>query len=546
MAPWRHHGAGGAAKALLPVAGGAGLFLAAGRGVWSSLVASLDNYLSQHVSYGFQEDISAHPSITTKRQVSSMLVRSMDRSSGKRGSQQGSKDDKTVLFWTSWFGKSWWVRLGGGMDLGAAQCPETRCVFTHDRSTQHEAAAVLFQSQGVDVQDFPRGRQWWQRWVWVHVEAPPASAAAYRRLHHRSLEEAAPRDLSSLFNWTMTYHPASDVLEPYGAILPLSHRGEGRSTTSPAAPASSTPPGSTLPPPHDSLSSHLRPTFLNPSSGPYVAYLSALRLGKTLPRLLPLGWSHYVDRDVDRSGDSWEAFLQRPRLVAWMSSHCHTASRREDYVRRLQLHVPVDIYGACGPLRCSRREEHRGDRCWRQVLGPKYLFYLAFENALCDAYVTEKLWRPLVHGLVPVVLGGANYTAILPPNSYIDAVSLTPRQLGHLLRRLQKTPQEYAEYHLWRAFWRPTLRPPLCELCLRLHGKVKRTTQETWQPGGGRRASAALRSGPGRESLAFALPPSLTHCCCYCCCCCCSVPQQDAILPRTGVAAKMVRMYVYF
>ncbi|MPC36301.1 Alpha-(1,3)-fucosyltransferase C [Portunus trituberculatus] len=126
---------------------------------------------------------------------------------------------------------------------------------------------------------------------------------------------------------------------------------------------------------------------------------------------------------------------------------------------------------------CSRREEHRGDRCWRQVLGPKYLFYLAFENALCDAYVTEKLWRPLVHGLVPVVLGGANYTAILPPNSYIDAVSLTPRQLGHLLRRLQKTPQEYAEYHLWRAFWRPTLRPPLCELCLRLHGKVKRTTQ---------------------------------------------------------------------
>ncbi|MPC36299.1 hypothetical protein E2C01_029753 [Portunus trituberculatus] len=256
---------------------GAGLFLAAGRGVWSSLVASLDNYLGQHVSYGFQEDISAHPSITTKRQVSSMLVRSMDRSSGKRGSQQGSKDDKTVLFWTSWFGKSWWVRLGGGMDLGAAQCPETRCVFTHDRSTQHEAAAVLFQ------------------------------------------EEAAPRDLSSLFNWTMTYHPASDVLEPYGAILPLSHRGEGRSTTSPAAPASSTPPGSTLPPPHDSLSSHLRPTFLNPSSGPYVAYLSALRLGKTLPRLLPLGWSHYVDRDVGE-GEAGKGEGQSP--------HCRGTNSR--------------------------------------------------------------------------------------------------------------------------------------------------------------------------------------------------------------------------
>ena len=127
--------------------------------------------------------------------------------------------------------------------------------------------------------------------------------------------------------------------------------------------------------------------------------------------------------------------------------------------------------------RCSRREEHRDHRCWRQVLGPKYLFYLAFENALCNAYVTEKLWRPLVHGLVPVVLGGANYTTILPPNSYIDAVSFTPRQLGHLLRRLQKFPREYEKYHLWRAFWRPTLRPPLCELCLRLHSKLTRTTQ---------------------------------------------------------------------
>lgn len=128
--------------------------------------------------------------------------------------------------------------------------------------------------------------------------------------------------------------------------------------------------------------------------------------------------------------------------------------------------------------RCSRREEHRDDRCWRQVLGPKYLFYLSFENALCDAYVTEKLWRPLMHGLVPVVLGGANYTAILPPNSYINAVNLTPRQLSHILRRLQKFPRAYADYHLWRAFWRPTLRPPLCELCLRLHSKSRTTTQQ--------------------------------------------------------------------
>lgn len=111
-------------------------------------------------------------------------------------------------------------------------------------------------------------------------------------------DQAAPRDLSSLFNWTMTYHPASDVLEPYGALLPLPGRGEGRSTTSPAVPASSTLAGATVRPSYNTLSTPLRPTFLNTSSPHYVAYLSALRQGKTLPRLLPLGWSHYVDRDV--------------------------------------------------------------------------------------------------------------------------------------------------------------------------------------------------------------------------------------------------------
>lgn len=119
----------------------------------------------------------------------------------------------------------------------------------------------------------------------------------------------------------------------------------------------------------------------------------------------------------------------------------------------------------------------------------KYLFYLAFENALCDAYVTEKVWRPLVHGLVPVVLGGANYSAFLPPKSYINAGSFTPRQLAHLLLRLQRNSREYAEYHLWRAFWKPTLRPSLCELCLRLHNGTQTTTQhdlEVWWRGVGR------------------------------------------------------------
>ncbi|XP_050695229.1 alpha-(1,3)-fucosyltransferase C-like [Eriocheir sinensis] len=459
--------------------GAAGVCVAAGRVLWVLLFITLEPYFVQHASHASHHLYGDLPTLN-KQESPPRLPGSSTAAVG------GHNGEKVVLFWTTWFGKAWWVRLGGGVDLQAGQCPETRCVFTHDRSRQHEASAVLFQSEGVAARDLPRSRESWQRWVWVHVEAPPYSTRAALRLRPSVPVAGAPRDLSGLFNWTMTYHPASDIMEPYGALLPLSADG-GPDEPPPPAPAAVSP--LSISPRSRPPFTPIRPALLDATSSTHAAYLNALHHKKTLPRLLPSPWPRYVDREPSPAGESWRAFLTRPRLVAWMSSHCYTASRREEYVRRLQQHVAVDVYGTCGPLRCSRREKHRDDSCWREVIGVRYLFYLAFENALCDAYVTEKVWRPLVHGLVPVVLGGANYSAFLPHKSFINAGSLGPLQLAHLLLRLQKNPREYAEYHLWRAFWRPTLRPPLCELCLRLHNSSQTTTQQDldmWWRGLGR------------------------------------------------------------
>jgi len=38
----------------------------------------------------------------------------------------------------------------------------------------------------------------------------------------------------------------------------------------------------------------------------------------------------------------------------------------------------------------------------------RYKFTLAIENYVCDDYVTEKLWRPLRLGSVPIVFGAPN------------------------------------------------------------------------------------------------------------------------------------------
>ena len=46
------------------------------------------------------------------------------------------------------------------------------------------------------------------------------------------------------------------------------------------------------------------------------------------------------------------------------------------------------------------------------MLKPKFLhllgnykFTLATENAICDDYMTEKLWRPFMVGSVPIIWG---------------------------------------------------------------------------------------------------------------------------------------------
>ncbi len=75
---------------------------------------------------------------------------------------------------------------------------------------------------------------------------------------------------------------------------------------------------------------------------------------------------------------------------------------------------------------------------------------LSFEDALCRDYATEAFFAPfggvadesssnqMILGVVPVVLGGANYSALgAPPHSYIDSADFaSPKQLAHFLKLL--------------------------------------------------------------------------------------------------------------
>ncbi|XP_047486172.1 alpha-(1,3)-fucosyltransferase C-like [Penaeus chinensis] len=329
---------------------------------------------------------------------------------------------KVVLFWTSWFGSQWAAKKGVLTRFGTNSmeelredgCAETNCFFTTDKAMLPLADALLFVSQNFHQGNFPKTRKPWQRWVWTEVEAP---------LTGSTLARLSASNLSHYINWTMTYHERADVVAFYGYFRSLN---------------------TTLQP--------VRPNLIENHRAALAKYRDALARNTTLEQVM---------------GPSWRSYVRRSKIVAWMSGHCPTISRREEYVRELAKHIPVDMYGTCGSQVCKTRHPLKPD-CWVEVL-KDYHFYMAMENNLCDQYITEKLYNPLKYNLVPVVWGGSNYSRFLPPNSFIDARKYHPKELAALLLKLTQDPVAYGKYHVWRGFWEPRVGGSLCELCHRLH-----------------------------------------------------------------------------
>lgn len=160
-----------------------------------------------------------------------------------------------------------------------------------------------------------------------------------------------------------------------------------------------------------------------------------------------------------------------------MVSNCFVRSNRQQYVEQLQKYVDVDIISSksvCGgrDLCPKGQEEHI---CY-DMIENDYKFYLAFENAICRDYVTEKFFNAMARNVVPIVFGGANYSSIAPEHSYINALDYTPKQLAELLVKIDANDGLYAEYFWWKPFYTvknlyQTNKIALCQLCAALHNQ---------------------------------------------------------------------------
>ncbi|XP_025833206.1 alpha-(1,3)-fucosyltransferase C-like isoform X2 [Agrilus planipennis] len=130
---------------------------------------------------------------------------------------------------------------------------------------------------------------------------------------------------------------------------------------------------------------------------------------------IPNPYGFYVKSKINYTAPSRDQLKSKKSLIAWFVSHCKASSKRAELVKSIMQYTPVDIYGHCGTLNCSRKNGH----CYT-LLENNYKFYLSFENSYCKDYVTEKFFNIHNISVVPVVYGRANYKEIAPPHSFIN------------------------------------------------------------------------------------------------------------------------------
>ena len=144
-------------------------------------------------------------------------------------------------------------------------------------------------------------------------------------------------------------------------------------------------------------------------------------------------------------------------LVSYLQSDCNPPSDRDSYVRELMKYVSVDSYGKCLHNRDLPHEllnplDSLNIDSVRQNLTTfltKHKFSIAFENAICHDYITEKFWRPLMAGSVPIVLGSPTIKDWAPDVNHSIIVAKdyrSPKELAEYLLYLDSHDEEYEKY----------------------------------------------------------------------------------------------------
>lgn len=307
------------------------------------------------IVYAFYRDVNYTKLIATgKMALNAGIQKSVEEKSMAKENVSKVNGLKYILQWTSDLNVPF-VDMGKGQKgFIDRKCPHTNCFVTSNQSylgdlTKFDVIAFAGPELSEDILyriGIPKIRSPHQKYVFGSIESP-------------NYYPIITDKYDGFFNWTWTYKLDSEVHWGYIVIRDL----------------------------HDNIigprkdMNWLKPDKMTPVSHQYKQMLKT----------------------------------KRKAAVSFISN-CVTESSREEILRELReelgryrcmgTNCTIDVYGKCGSLVCSHDHQEICDK----KIAMTYYFYLSFENALSEDYVTEKLLRALNNDAVPIVYGGANYT----------------------------------------------------------------------------------------------------------------------------------------
>ena len=313
----------------------------------------------------------------------------------------------------------------GRNDFHFLQCPVRNCFAVANPNMTDADAYVMYSTELLrsHLSKVASFRKPHQRFVFLQTESPLIGT-------NDKLET-----YNHFFNWTMTYRQDSDIRYQYGNFEPIYSKDAVKDKT--------------------------------------------WSIEYNEERQWPFEYNeqHFATEGIFSIQHEKDELVNRPGGAAWIVSNCHDNSKRKEFALSLQKHFPVDIYGRSCPTIRNMKKCDAGKR-WDQPcvkgMQRQYKFYLALENSFCDDYATEKFFNRVDEGYLPVVMGGANYTQLAPPHSYIDALDFSSiKELADYLVYLQGNETAYLSYFWWRRYYRvnPYAKETFgfCDLCAKLN-----------------------------------------------------------------------------
>jgi hypothetical protein len=184
-------------------------------------------------------------------------------------------------------------------------------------------------------------------------------------------------------------------------------------------------------------------------------------------------------------------FNSRENNSIWFISNCNSRYRIELAIN-LGLNFPIKIYGKCrneiesklNQANKTNKIKFNDNKCERdsdcEIDENKFnKFSLSFENSNCSSYITEKFWRSLYYGIIPIVIQPAKifYEQIAPKDSFIHAedFDFDITKLTAYLNEVSKNFKLFLKHLQWKFDYdvffeaKEVEQNRICELCTKLN-----------------------------------------------------------------------------